>query len=243
MANGPTLPPQAYTREILTSAFNWLQTQPESVKKLATTPDALVGLFMRAQRYGASSMELDAPVSSQNFISDLKNLAEGLKQFEKPKLQQGHQANQAPGSSLHAMSNAPNQAAHSPSATFHSAQTFQQAVMPSGGVAGGHYAGASASPHASHVAPSGYENHAAQPNSHSNTQMGTHSNNQMGSHSGNPMASPFSASASSAQLVLNERAQQMIHEVKNQLNLSSHAETINMLVALGYKQLGSLFKN
>lgn len=85
MATGPTLPPQAYTREILTSAFNWLQSQPESVKKLATTPDALVGLFMRAQRYGASSMEADAPVSSQAFMSDLKNLAEGLKQFDDPK--------------------------------------------------------------------------------------------------------------------------------------------------------------
>jgi hypothetical protein len=85
MANGPTLPPQAYTREILTAAFNWLQSQPESVRKLATTPDALVGLFMRAQRYGNSSLEADAPVSSQSFMSDLKSLAEGLKQFEGPK--------------------------------------------------------------------------------------------------------------------------------------------------------------
>jgi hypothetical protein len=85
MQNGPTLPPQAYTREILTAAFNWLQTQPDSVRKIATTPDALVGLFMRAQRYGNSSLETDAPVSSQNFMSDLKSLAEGLKQFEEPK--------------------------------------------------------------------------------------------------------------------------------------------------------------
>jgi hypothetical protein len=85
MASGPTLPPQAYTREILTAAFNWLQTQPESAKKLATTPDALVGLFMRAQRFGNSNLETDAPVSSQNFMSDLKNLAEGLKQFEEPR--------------------------------------------------------------------------------------------------------------------------------------------------------------
>jgi hypothetical protein len=85
MANGPTLPPQAYTREILTNAFNWLQSQPESVRKIATTPDALVGLFLRAQRYGNSSLEADAPISSQSFISDLKNLAEGLKQFEAPR--------------------------------------------------------------------------------------------------------------------------------------------------------------
>jgi hypothetical protein len=84
MASGSSLPPQAYTREILTAAFNWLQTQTESVRKTATTPDVLVGLFMRAQRFGESNPESDAPISSQNFMSDLRNLAEGLKQFEGP---------------------------------------------------------------------------------------------------------------------------------------------------------------
>lgn len=87
MAIGPTLPPQAYTREMLSTAFNWLQAQPDSVRKLATSPDALVGLFLRAQRFGATSFEADAPVSSQNFMSDLKDLAEGLKQFEEPKME------------------------------------------------------------------------------------------------------------------------------------------------------------
>jgi hypothetical protein len=85
MANGNHMPPQAYTRDMLTTAFNWLQTQPEPVRKLATTPDSLVGLYMRAQRYGSVSLEVDAPVSSQTFMSDLKNLAEGLKQFEEPR--------------------------------------------------------------------------------------------------------------------------------------------------------------
>lgn len=82
MANGPTLPPQAYTREILAIAFQWLQNQPESIRKLAQSPDALVGLYLRAQRYGHTSPEADAPVTSQNFVNDLKYLAEGLKQFE-----------------------------------------------------------------------------------------------------------------------------------------------------------------
>lgn len=82
MATGPTLPPQAYTREILTAAFNWLQGQPESVRKIATTPDALVSLYMRARRFGDSSVDSDSVDTSQNFISELKNLAEGLKQFE-----------------------------------------------------------------------------------------------------------------------------------------------------------------
>jgi hypothetical protein len=88
MANG-SAPPQAYTREVLGVAFNWLQSQPESVRKQATTPNALVGLYMRAQRQGpgqssAGSDNLEAPVSAQNFMNDLRNLAEGLKQFEEP---------------------------------------------------------------------------------------------------------------------------------------------------------------
>lgn len=85
MSSNTTLPPQAYTRETLTTAFNWLQSQPESVKKQATTPDSLVCLYARAQRMGGGSFETEAPVSSQNFMSDLKNLAEGLRQFEDPR--------------------------------------------------------------------------------------------------------------------------------------------------------------
>src|SRR5688572_24243925 len=89
MAISSAAPPQAYTREVLTTAFNWLQSQPDSVRRQATTPDSLVALYMRAQRHGSSSLatslQTEAPVSSQNFMSDLKNLAEGLKQFEDPK--------------------------------------------------------------------------------------------------------------------------------------------------------------
>lgn len=84
MATGPTLPPQAYTREMLTTAFNWLQTQPDSVRKMATSPDTLVCLYTRAQRSGANLLDADAPVSSQAFMSDLKNLAEGLRAFDDP---------------------------------------------------------------------------------------------------------------------------------------------------------------
>lgn len=86
MAIGTSVPPRAYTRDILTTAFTWLQTQPDAVRAKATTPDALVGLYTQAQRVGAnksdSSFETEAPVSSQSFMSDLKNLAEGLKEFD-----------------------------------------------------------------------------------------------------------------------------------------------------------------
>jgi hypothetical protein len=163
MATSPTLPPQAYTREFLTSAFNWLQTQPESVRKAATSPDALVALFRRAQRYGASSLEMDAPVSSQNFMSDLKNLAEGLKQFDgpEPKI-----AVPNPGS------------APTIAQTLSSAANSFQDLLPQ------------------------------------------------------PSAAPLQA--------LNERARQMIQEVKTELNLSSDTEAINMMVSLAYKSLKNL---
>ncbi len=89
MAMGTSVPPRAYTRETLTTAFNWLQSQPDSVRSKATTPDALVGLYMQAQRGGAyaTGFDAEAPQSSQAFMSDLKNLAEGLKEFDDSKLQ------------------------------------------------------------------------------------------------------------------------------------------------------------
>jgi hypothetical protein len=51
---------------------------------MAVTPDALVGLFLRAQRTGDSSLETAAPVSRDNFLNDLKSLASELEQFESP---------------------------------------------------------------------------------------------------------------------------------------------------------------
>lgn len=77
-----TLPPQAYTREMLSTAYSWLLTQPESIRNLAQTPDALVGLFLRAKKTGESSLESVAPVSREVFRQDLKHLAAELQQFE-----------------------------------------------------------------------------------------------------------------------------------------------------------------
>lgn len=86
MAIGAALPPQAYTRDVLSQAYTWIQGQADSVKKLATTPDMLVSLYLRHQRYGDVVGLQDVPVSSQNFKSDLKHLAEDLKQFEEEKV-------------------------------------------------------------------------------------------------------------------------------------------------------------
>lgn len=66
------LPPQAYTKDTLTKAYMWLLHQNANIKELATTPDILVSLFLKAQRNGDES--LDTP-SIQNFKNELKSLA------------------------------------------------------------------------------------------------------------------------------------------------------------------------
>ena len=74
------LPPEAFTKETLQKAFNWLQDQPEPIRNSVHTPERLVSLFRKAQRI----QNQDAPVSSKKFIHDLKDLAGSLDQFDAP---------------------------------------------------------------------------------------------------------------------------------------------------------------
>jgi hypothetical protein len=78
------LAPQAYTKETLSKAFDWLQYQPDAVKQVATSPDVLVSLFLKAQRQGIDNIDVDAPVSSKRFLSDLKSLKKDFAPFEEP---------------------------------------------------------------------------------------------------------------------------------------------------------------
>ncbi len=79
--------PQAYTKETLAKAFDWLQHQPANVKQVATSPDVLVGLYLKAQRQGFTNIDADAPVSSKRFIDDLKNLKKDFAIFDEPRNQ------------------------------------------------------------------------------------------------------------------------------------------------------------
>jgi hypothetical protein len=78
MAMNP-LPPQAYTKETMLKAYAWLQTQADSIKEIATTPDILVSLFLKAKMNGEASLERP---SIQNFKAELKNLAGMMGEFE-----------------------------------------------------------------------------------------------------------------------------------------------------------------
>lgn len=74
--------PQAYTKETLSKAFDWLQHQPQNVREVATSPDILVNLFLRAQRQGLNRIDADAPNSARKFIEDLNSLKKDMAQFE-----------------------------------------------------------------------------------------------------------------------------------------------------------------
>ncbi len=73
------LPPQAYTREMLVEAYDWLQHQPPSIRELARSADDMVSLFKQQQRQRGRAK---SRVSPEEFQSDLKNLAQGLKAFD-----------------------------------------------------------------------------------------------------------------------------------------------------------------
>lgn len=74
--------PQAYTKETLSKAFDWLQHQPASVRQAAANPDMLVSIYLQAQRQGIQRIDADAPVSSKKFIDDLKTLSRDFAQFD-----------------------------------------------------------------------------------------------------------------------------------------------------------------
>lgn len=88
------LAPQAYTKETLAKAFDWLQHQPPEVAQAATTPDNLVAIYMKAQRAGhlgaglgnglsgQLNLDVEAPVSSKKFLDDLKSLKKEMAPFE-----------------------------------------------------------------------------------------------------------------------------------------------------------------
>lgn len=73
------LPPQAYTKDTLVEAYAWLQSQNESIKEIATTPDILVSLYMKAKMQGMEALERP---SIQNFKSELKSLVGIMGEFE-----------------------------------------------------------------------------------------------------------------------------------------------------------------
>lgn len=60
-------------------AYAWLQSQSENIKEMATTPDVLVSLYLKAKLQGDGALERP---SIQNFKNELKSLAGMIGEFE-----------------------------------------------------------------------------------------------------------------------------------------------------------------
>jgi hypothetical protein len=84
MAMNP-IPPQAYTKDTLVQAYAWLQNQNDSIKEIATSPDILVSLFLKAKLQGSDFLERP---SLKNFKSELKNLAGMMGELDSGSAQQ-----------------------------------------------------------------------------------------------------------------------------------------------------------
>lgn len=194
-----------YSRVDLQAAFNWLVNQPDHVRKQASDPDRLMTLYYRSSGRGSthsettrvdslraetvrvesSRMENEAPVSSQNFLSDLRQINEALRQFETPGSQShSHGQNQSHSYLPHSS------ASHS---------STQQTVI-----------------------------HTAPPTVHIHNSVPPMNQNQ---------TPQVTAHAGAIGMALNGRTQAVLMEVREKLNLSSETEALQMLVAIGYKQL------
>lgn len=87
------MPPQAYTKETLADAYEWVKNQPAEVRRMATSSDSLVSLYLSYQRRKqegfdsffekpqGSQRQDSAPISGEQFKKELKNLAIGLNEF------------------------------------------------------------------------------------------------------------------------------------------------------------------
>lgn len=229
------LPPQAYTRETLMQAFDWIKTQPRQVQDLASSTDALVSIYMQARRR-AGNHGVTHPVSSQSFKQDLKNLAEGLRQFEDDGTAAAADAAQttyvppagAPqGSSAHASH-------HHQVPMQHQAMAAQQAPPPQYQAAQFH------APPPQQMAPPPHQmppqhHHQAQ---HIPQQQIQPQHNPPQQHS-RPMANPYAAD--SAVNHLDSKSIEVVRLVQSRFNLSSESEALRMLISLGFEKVREIF--
>lgn len=93
-------PPQAYTKELLTQAYDWLAKQPESIRYQARDADSLVQLFKYSQRY--SSQEHSVAIegiqrpSSDTFKGELKSLLGMMDQLENETQEESRSVDSSP---------------------------------------------------------------------------------------------------------------------------------------------------
>ncbi|QLY27495.1 hypothetical protein [Bdellovibrio sp. KM01] len=124
------LPPQAYTKETLLKAYQWLMSQNSNIKEIATTPDMLVSLYLKSVRDGESALERP---SIKNFKSELKSLSAMMGELDRPNQNHGTGATyhqQAPQPQPQAVQQQPVQQVLHAQPILQPASPIQTAVQP-----------------------------------------------------------------------------------------------------------------
>lgn len=205
------LPPQAYTQQTLKEAYAWLMNQHESIKEMATTPDILVSLYLKAQRQGLEALERP---SVQNFKNELKQLAGLMGDLD--------QNTQIVGQ--------PTQTNSNQFVNVQPQHTQQHIQQPSSQVV------QHSSPPVAPAQPQIVVQQTPQMSGHISADMtasltASHQQYEMTKYETTKVVRKTSDSMAG----LDTKTWAMIHEVKEGLNLSSDQEALRMLVTLGYK--------
>ncbi|MGZ5278377.1 MAG: hypothetical protein ACXWC9_00435 [Pseudobdellovibrionaceae bacterium] len=213
------LPPQAYTKDTLVHAYAWLQNQSEHIKELATTPDVLVSLYLKAKLQGDGALERP---SIQNFKNELRNLAGMMGEFEVLESPAGSSAS-APG----------NQTIRFRSQDLRPPEPKAEEKVAS-------YSAAATHSHSQQA----QAQHAHTQHAHGQAQVSAQAAQQSASASSvSYSAMTISHSTAANPLAgLDSRSLDMIQEVKIQFNLSSDTEALRLLLANGYNQIKGLLK-
>ena len=217
--------PSLYGRGDLQAAFNWLVNQPEHIRKQASDPDRLMTLYYRSSgrpdmirtettRSESARIEIEAPVSGQNFISDLRQINEAMRQFDGPTAQ----------ATVHS---------HQHATTSSQASSFVMPIYPpppiSQSLAASIAAQINPPPPPS---PTTYPDYSAAAAATQNQLAQNHAAVQASAPQ--PMANSLMALSAQA------RTQAVVTEVREKLNLSNDAEALNVLVTMGYRHLKPL---
>ncbi len=252
------LPPQAYTKETMLKAYSWLMNQSTSIREMASTPDILVSLYLKATRDGDSA--LDRP-SIQNFKNELKSLAGLMGELDKSP--QAHPVAtvmpQANPTSAHVSAHNHNMhsSAHSQNLSAHQHQHQQQSANQTASTTNVivHMPAAPTMPQMQaqpthHVPPIHSQQTMPQQHHHAHpmgAQAMPHQNMQ--SHHSSAQTQPTVSNHHSANsftvdshFSLDTQTLSMIREVKEDFNLSSDSEALRMMIKIGYTRAKSLAK-
>lgn len=221
------LPPQAYTKETLIQAYNWLRSQPPHIQELAKSPDTLVALYTKTLIHGENYLNRS---NIQGFKTELKNLAQMMGELTETNGKPIPDGSTSPqGASHRSMAKvdhraAPEKKAIEPSPT--DTEIFSESPLEGTSVTNG-----ASSPPMPAFRPNGMNS------SHASGYQGVPDLHQM------PLYNQVSTEVSKIDLkgVLDNRSWAMLQEVKNHFNLSSETEAVRLLIAMGYQKMRTQF--